>query len=162
MLLRLLRAIKLPWLLWLSIAEIHRVRNRILGLFMGGGETLLVAPHESTFGTRKVRIYGGSNPCFELVYAPVGADPKMVRCWLCVTGRWTVPYWIIGMGQPAPKDKKPEEMDFAVLTNEDGDPIKFKFNHEYARIPAALVKAYLRHFPFLGTDNYITRNEVAS
>jgi hypothetical protein len=161
MLRRLLLAIKLPWLLWMSIWDIHRVRNRLIGLFMGGGEALVVAPHESTFGTRQVKISSGSNPMFEFVYAPVGFDPKLVRCWLCLTGRWTIPSWTIGMSQPAVrKDQKVADLEFDLLSDEDGEPIKFKFNHEYARIPAALVKAYLAHFPFVGTDNYIVRDET--
>lgn len=133
--------------MWMSIWDIHKVRNRIIGMFMAGNETLVVAPHEKTFGASKVLIYGGSNPCFEYKLAPVGLKDHQMRLWLCVTGRWTMPFWIV-------------EMDGQVLRNKDDQPIKYRFNDAMARIPAMLVKAYSKHWPFLGTQNYIVRNEV--
>lgn len=140
---KLQRVIRFPWLLWLSIADIHSVRNRIIGLFLAGDQSLLVAPPESVFGTREVRIFGGANPLFEFLWAPVGIDPIKMRFWLCVTGKWTVPYWAYQFdGMEVPK--------------------RMKFSDRQARIPALLVKHYHQHFPFVGTNNYIVRDEVAS
>jgi len=135
-----------PSLAWMSVEDLNRVRDRLIGLFMSPDQALSVAPPEGFFGVKEVVILGGPSPVFGWEKYDLGAYEnqggtfevrRSYKAWLKISS-WKPPYF-----------------DFQI---DDNEIVPLPFNSEEVRLPIALLKHYSRHFPFKSTDNYFINN----
>lgn len=133
---RWLRKFPRPSLMWMSIDDVMRVRNAIIGLYLGHGDLRLVPPHGRPTTALKLMM-NNTTPKFEWLDERGNRE----QVWFRYDDN-RVPYW----------DYESYEMGVGPNTEYVQ---QIPFNDPRARVPATIVKHLSRYFPFVSTDNYL-------